>query len=234
MSDCKRGTEAPLAFRPSADSAPVRTLVDLGPSIANPGPLGLFAFSLTTVFLSCANAGLVEIDFEAVVWCYALAWGGATQWVAGILEFFKKNIFGATVFCTYGAFWVGLAIFKFAVAGKALTLSGSIQGGMALYFSAWGVLSIVYFIGSLRVSVALAAIFVPLILAFFTLVGGQYSTASLRAGGWFGIMAAAIAFYLGERFSRHCSMKKPTHFFSRFLFTRRPRCRPISERDVPI
>ncbi|KAJ3344225.1 hypothetical protein HDU93_000015 [Gonapodya sp. JEL0774] len=172
-------------------------VIDLSQTIANPGPLGLFAFSLTTVFLSFANAGIVELDFEAVVWCYALAWGGATQWVAGLLEFFKNNLFGATVFCTYGAFWLGLAVFKFVVGSKILSVS-STQAGMALFFSAWGALSIIFLVGSLRVSVALSSIFVPLILAFFTLVGGQYNTTSLRAGGWFGIIAALLAFYLGS------------------------------------
>jgi succinate-acetate transporter protein len=77
-----------------------------GAHIADPAPLGLAAFALTTFFLSFVNAGLVPATVEPVVFGLALAYGGAAQFAAGLWEFAKGNTFGATAFCSYGAFWL--------------------------------------------------------------------------------------------------------------------------------
>jgi len=184
-----------VSFRPTKDAT---FKVDVAGTIANPGPLGLFAFALTTALLSSANANIVEGGFLGVVWSYALVWGGATQWTAGILEFFKKNIFGGTVFCTYGAFWIGLGLFQILVSAKVITVDTSIQAGMTAYFACFGIITIVYGIGSTRVNVALTLVFVFLIPTFFLLLGGLYNESSNKAGGWFGIICAALAFYTGS------------------------------------
>ena len=80
-------------------------------SIADPGPLGLACFALTTFCLSMINAGLVDKAASIVVIALALVYGGATQILAGMWEYKKNNVFGATAFASYGAFWISLGVF---------------------------------------------------------------------------------------------------------------------------
>jgi succinate-acetate transporter protein len=87
-------------------SSAVSTGISPGAHIADPAPLGLAAFALTTFFLSFVNAGWVPASVEPVVFGLALAYGGAAQFAAGMWEFTKGNTFGATAFTSYGAFWL--------------------------------------------------------------------------------------------------------------------------------
>src|SRR6201995_434654 len=92
---------------------------------ANPAPLGLIGFGLTTVLLSSINAGLLPATGEPVVIPLAMAFGGTAQIIAGIMEFRTGNVFGATAFTSYGAFWWWFALLVFWGGNKALDLSGA-------------------------------------------------------------------------------------------------------------
>src|SRR5690242_14717284 len=104
-------------------------------TIADPGPLGLAAFAMTTFLLSCFNAGLVFKGLEAVVLPVALFYGGIVQVLAGMWEFRKGNTFGALAFSSYGAFWLSLAAYiKFIVPGLPAAAAASATG---LFLLAW-------------------------------------------------------------------------------------------------
>src|SRR6476619_7361256 len=108
-----------------------------GSHIADPAPLGLAAFALTTALLSVVNAGWLPDTVEPVVFGLALAYGGIGQFAAGLWEFAKGNTFGSTAFCSYGAFWVSF----WWLTGHS-DLSGAspddLSNGIGLYLLAWG------------------------------------------------------------------------------------------------
>ena len=167
-----------------------------GAHLADPAPLGLAAFALTTFFLSFVNAGLVPASVEPVVFGLALAYGGAAQFAAGLWEFAKGNTFGATAFTSYGAFWLSfwwltahLADYKIpaADAGK----------GVGLYLIAWGIFTAYMTVAATRVSGAVLAVFVLLTITFFLLGIGDWSGTECisKLGGYVGILTALAAWY---------------------------------------
>jgi uncharacterized protein len=167
-----------------------------GAHIADPAPLGLGAFALTTFVLSVVNAGWVPDTVEPVVFGLALAYGGAAQFAAGMWEFAKGNTFGATAFTSFGAFWLSfwwltahLADYKIpaADAGK----------GVGLYLIAWGIFTAYMTVASSRVSGAVLTVFVLLTITFFLLgIGEMNGMDGLgKAGGYVGILTAIAAWY---------------------------------------
>jgi succinate-acetate transporter protein len=167
----------------------------VGELIADPAPLGLAGFALTTFVLSMFNAGLVSDKGEPVVFGLALAYGGLAQLLAGMWEFKNNNAFGATAFTSYGAFWLSFwALNQFFASDIPKANLGSAVG---LYLIAWGIFTTYMWIASFRVSVAVNLVFLLLAATFIVLgIGESNGTESVvKAGGWIGLATAAVAWY---------------------------------------
>ncbi|HEY1277181.1 MAG TPA: acetate uptake transporter [Thermoleophilaceae bacterium] len=164
-------------------------------AIADPAPLGLAAFALTTFILSFFNAGIVSDAGEPVVLGVALAYGGIAQVLAGMWEFKNNNTFGATAFTSFGAFWLSLWAFdQFFAADVPKAELGDAVG---LYLIAWGIFTTYMWVASFRTTVAVNLVFLLLFITFFLLGIGNAADSSgvIKAGGWFGIATAAVAWY---------------------------------------
>ena len=164
-------------------------------AIADPAPLGLAAFALTTFVLSFFNADLVNSAGEPVVLGLALAYGGLAQLLAGMWEFKNNNTFGATAFSSFGAFWISLFVFdQFLVDSVPAAQVGDAVG---LYLIGWGIFTAYMLIASLRVSVAVALVFALLAPTFIVLGIGNSADNStiIHIGGWLGIATAIAAWY---------------------------------------
>jgi succinate-acetate transporter protein len=163
-------------------------------SIADPAPLGLAGFALTTLVLSVYNAKLIGTG-EGVVLGLALAYGGIAQLLAGMWEFVKGNTFGAVAFSSYGAFWIS---FWYLVNHEPTDAAGNdLTHGIGVYLLAWGIFTAYMFIASTRVSGAVMAVFAALALTFFALAIGAFASSDgwTKFGGWLGIVTAALAWY---------------------------------------
>ena len=167
-----------------------------GAHLADPAPLGLAAFALTTFVLSFVNAGLVPASVEPVVFGLALAYGGAAQFAARLWEFAKGNTFGATAFTSYGAFWLSFWWLTAHLAEYKIPAS-DVGKGVGLYLIAWGIFTAYMTVAATRVSGAVLAVFVLLTLTFFLLGIGDWSgTEGLsKLGGYVGILTALAAWY---------------------------------------
>ncbi|HEY0318126.1 MAG TPA: acetate uptake transporter [Solirubrobacterales bacterium] len=162
---------------------------------ADPAPLGLAAFALTTFILSMFNAGLVSRGGEPVVLGVALAYGGIAQLLAGMWEFRTGNTFGAVAFTSFGAFWLSFwALVTFFAADIPPADVGSALG---LFLIAWGIFTTYMFIASLRTTVAVALVFFLLAITFYLLGIGNANESEgvIEAGGWAGLATAAAAWY---------------------------------------
>jgi succinate-acetate transporter protein len=175
-----------------ASPAPVETK----PITADPGPLGLAAFALTTFVLSMFNSGLVSEAGLPVVLGLALAYGGLAQLLAGMWEFRTGNTFGAVAFTSYGAFWLSFWAFEQFYADK-ITSETTTGHAVGLYLIAWGIFTAYMFIASLRVSVAVAVVFALLTATFLVLgIGDSTANADIsKLGGFIGIATAIAAWY---------------------------------------
>jgi succinate-acetate transporter protein len=167
-----------------------------GAHIADPAPLGLAAFALTTFFLSFVNAGWVPASVEPVVFGLALAYGGAAQFAAGLWEFAKGNTFGATAFTSYGAFWLSFWWLTAHVADYKIPAS-DVGKGVGLYLIAWGIFTAYMTVAATRVSGAVLAVFALLTITFFLLgIGDMSGTENIsKIGGYVGILTALAAWY---------------------------------------
>lgn len=162
---------------------------------ADPGPLGLAGFALTTFVLSMFNAGLVSKAGEPVVLGLALAYGGIAQVLAGMWEFRTGNTFGAVAFTSFGAFWLSFWAYVTFFAGDVPAEHAAAAVG--LYLIAWGIFTTYMFIASLRTTMAIALVFCLLAITFFLLgIGNSSETEGLvEAGGWAGLATAVAAWY---------------------------------------
>src|SRR3954467_10138560 len=163
--------------------------------IANPAPLGLPAFALTTFVLSMFNAELLGAGGEPIVFGLALAYGGLAQLLAGMWEFKTGNTFGAVAFTSYGAFWISFwAFVQFFEKDVPKADAGHAVG---LFLIAWGIFTAYMFIASLRTTAAIATVFFLLAATFFLLGIGNSGghTDIVKAGGFVGIATAAAAWY---------------------------------------
>ena len=163
---------------------------------ANPAPLGLVGFGLTTVLLSSINAGLLPAAGEPVVIPLAMAFGGTAQSIAGIMEFRTGNVFGATAFTSYGAFWWWFALLILLGNNKLLDLSGATPA-IGLCLLLWGVFTLGLWISTFRLSRLVFLIFLTLWIAFFLLGGGAVlgNPTLHMLGGWVGLLCGALAMY---------------------------------------
>jgi succinate-acetate transporter protein len=186
-----RAREADIAPA-AADPAAGRVV---GWSPADPGPLGLSMFAITTFVLSVINAHLVSQSMLPTVFGLALLGGGLVQLIAGIWEFRTGNTFGAVAFCSYAAFWGGLYILLHS--SVPLILKAEASAAIGLYLWAWTIFTVIMFIAVLRTSGALVVTFLVLLITFVLLSIGfsGASTSTIKLGGYFGIATAILAWY---------------------------------------
>ena len=162
-------------------------------SVTNPAPLGLFGFATTTWLLSMVNAGWYPEASVPMVLAMAIAYGGTAQFVAGLMEVRNGNTFGFVAFCSYGAFWWSFVLF---VELFAKGVPGPFVGW---YLLAWGVFTFVMWIATFALNRAVYMVFLTLwitfvLLALCLLLGAHALTV---AGGYFGLLTALCAAYLG-------------------------------------
>ncbi|MGW7345431.1 acetate uptake transporter [Streptomyces sp. NPDC054854] len=195
-------TLTPAAPAPAGPAAPQYAAPQTAPQapaarVANPGPLGLAAFALTTFVLSLFNSGLIaDTALSAVVLPLALFYGGLAQFVAGAMEFRRGNTFATTAFVSYGAFWMSFAGYvKFVVptlpAGQAHIATG-------WFLIAWFVFTAYMAVAALKLDLAHRLLFTVLALTFLFLALGDLTrvTALGHVGGYLGLLCAGIAWYV--------------------------------------
>ena len=163
--------------------------------IADPGPLGLAAFALTTFMLSCFNAKLIGVGGEPIVFGLALAYGGLAQLLAGMWEFRTGNTFGAVAFTSFGAFW--LSFWAFVQFYEKDVPKADAGHAVGLYLIAWGIFTTYMLIAALRTTGAIALVFALLAATFFLLgIGNSGGHANIvKLGGYVGLATAAAAWY---------------------------------------
>lgn len=169
--------------------------LEIQDTTANPAPLGLLGFGMTTVLLNFHNAGLYELN--SMILAMGIFYGGLAQILAGIMEWKKKNTFGTTAFTSYGLFW--LTLVGLLVMPKLGWMAAPSKGAMGAYLVMWGVFTLVMFFGTLRLNRALQFVFLSLTILFFLLALGDFtgnSSITLIAG-WEGIVCGLSAIYAG-------------------------------------
>ncbi len=164
--------------------------------VADPGPLGLAAFALTTFVLSSINAGLFPGDVLGTFLPIALFYGGLAQLLAGMWEFRNNNTFGATAFSSYGAFWISLGALVYLELTGVLKFQTDANVALGLFLIAWTIFTFYMWIGSFRTNKALLAVFTLLLLTFILLdIGAFGASGATMLGGWVGILTAIAAWY---------------------------------------
>ena len=164
-------------------------------STANPAPLGLLGFGMTTVLLNLHNAGFFALG--SMILAMGIFYGGLAQIIAGIEEWKKNNTFGATAFTSYGFFW--LTLVALLVLPKMGLAEASDKTAMAAYLAMWGLFTAVMFIGTLKINRALQFVFASLTILFFLLAIGEITgngTITVIAG-YIGIICGFSAIYAG-------------------------------------
>ena len=172
----------------TAQESQTVSATSVSPSTANPAPLGLCAFALTTFVLSAANAQLYA--GPQIVLGLALFYGGLAQLLAGMWEFRIGNTFGATAFSSYGAFWMAFAAtiqFKLVQDNSAL----------GFFLLGWTIFTAIMFLASFRTSIAVMLLFALLTLTFLALTLGAFGFPVGPWGGYLGIATALVAWYAG-------------------------------------
>ncbi|MBC8052615.1 MAG: acetate uptake transporter [Sphingobacteriaceae bacterium] len=169
--------------------------VILKDTYANPAPLGLLAFGMTTVLLNLHNAGFVKLD--SMILAMGIFYGGMAQILAGVAEGRKNNTFGYTAFISYGFFWLSFA--GLLIMPKLGWIAEVSNTSLVAYLTMWGIFTSLLFIATLRVSVALQLIFGSLALLFFLLAAADYTESSLikEIAGFEGVICGFIAIYTG-------------------------------------
>ncbi len=180
----------------TTDDAPAPVVNPAVPLVADPAPLGLAAFALTTFLLSVVNAGFAKGSTGSGWLGYAFAYGGLVQVLAGMWEFKNRNVFGSTAFSTYGAFWIGLGLWALLVAPHALnpTAANKDLGWILLAFAIFNTYMLIF---STQVNVAVFAVFLTLeVTEILLFIGGFSGNANItKIGGIVGIITAAAAWY---------------------------------------
>jgi succinate-acetate transporter protein len=182
-------------------------------SIADPAPLGLAAFALTTLLLSAKNAGWMTHATGSAWLGYAFAYGGLGQLLAGMWEFRRGNTFGATAFGTYGTFWIGLALWVELVANPAVAAIAkapstaaatvaSLNHDLGWITLAFAIVSLYLWILTSQVNLAIFLVFLGLVVTLIVLAIGNFDagsallpTGTIKVGGYVGLVTALLAFY---------------------------------------
>jgi len=188
-----------MSVTPDREAEPAVQPTAAPPSgIANPAPLGLAAFALTTFLLSAANAHWMKGNATGDAWVpYALAYGGIAQFLAGMWEFRNKNVFGATAFSTYGAFWIGLFFYVRLVAPTAPLRTAFLTHDLAWILLAFAIFNTYMLLLSAQVNLAVFAVFLTLEITEIVLFLGNFanSLGTVQFGGYMGIVTALVAWY---------------------------------------
>jgi uncharacterized protein len=172
--------------------------------VADPAPLGLAAFALTTFLLSAANAGWMTHATGNAFLGYAFAYGGLCQLLAGMWEFRNRNVFGATAFSTYGGFWIGLFLWvKYvATAPPPAGVSAATYGLELTHDKGWILLAFAIFntymlLASTGVNAAVFSVFLTLEITEIVLFVGAFANNAnlVKAGGYIGVVTALVAWY---------------------------------------
>ena len=171
--------------------------------LANPAPLGLLGFGLTTVLLNLHNAGFFPLD--TMILAMGLAYGGLAQVIVGIMEYKKGNTFGTVAFTSYGLFWWSLVLLLVLPKASIFTgLNAPTETAMAAYFFMWGLFTFVMFFGTLKTNRALQFVFMSLAILFFLLTARDLTVNATIIGdltigtiaGYEGIICGLSAVYL--------------------------------------
>ncbi|MCK9526727.1 MAG: acetate uptake transporter [Limnochordia bacterium] len=162
---------------------------------ANPAPLGLLGFGMTTVLLNIHNAGLFPIN--SMILAMGIFYGGIGQVLAGVMEWKKNNTFGTTAFTSYGLFW--LTFVALSVMPEMGWVGASSSMAMACYLFMWGLFTLGLFVGTLRISKALQVVFASLTALFWLLALGNFTGngSILIFAGYVGIFCGFSAIYTG-------------------------------------
>jgi len=167
--------------------------VKIKDTTANPAPLGLMGFGMTTVLLNLHNAGFFKLG--TMILAMGIFYGGIAQIIAGLMEWKKNNTFGTTAFTSYGLFWLSLV---WLIVAPKLGLGDPNEArAMAAYLFMWGLFTAVMFLGTLKLNRALQFVFGTLALLFFLLAVGDYtgSTTIKHIAGYEGIICGLSAIY---------------------------------------
>lgn len=164
------------------------------PGPADPAPLGLAAFALTTFLLSAKNAGFTD---GTDAWLgYALGYGGLVQLCAGMWEFRNRNVFGATAFSSYGGFWIGLGLYVLVAAPMAEN-EAQVMNDQAWILLAFAIFNLYMLVASTQVNGAVFGVFLTLqvteVILFIGLFAGNETL--IQIGGYVGILTALVAWY---------------------------------------
>ncbi|EMJ9258417.1 acetate uptake transporter [Klebsiella pneumoniae] len=162
--------------------------------LANPAPLGLMGFGMTTILLNLANSGLFA--FDVAILAMGIFYGGIAQIFAGLLEYKKGNTFGLTAFTSYGSFWLTLvAILLMPKMGLADAPNAYFLG---MYLGLWGVFTLFMFFGTLKAARMLQFVFLSLTVLFALLAIGHLvdNEGIVKVAGWVGLICGASAIYL--------------------------------------
>jgi len=173
------------------EDAPATSVSVVSTSIADPAPLGLAAFALTTFLLSAVNAGWAN-NTSGLDWLgYAFAYGGLCQLLAGMWEFKNRNVFGSTAFSTYGGFWIGLGLWVL------LAHASSSQKDLGWILLAFAIFNTYMLMFATQLNMAVFLVFLTLELTEIFLFIGAFAgnTTIGKIGGYIGIITALVAWY---------------------------------------
>lgn len=163
-----------------------------GSQLANPAPLGLMGFGMTTVLFNLHNMGFFGIN--SIVLAMGIFYGGVAQIVAGVMEFRKGNTFGTLAFTSYGLFWLSLVFV--IMSGVERPLFAPDSTAWAAYLFMWGLFTVIMFFGTLKANRALQAVFLSLAILFFLLAAAQAMPQLQLIAGIEGVICGFTAFYL--------------------------------------
>lgn len=171
-------------------SSPTR----IADTTANPAPLGLLGFGVTTVLLNIHNAGFISLS--SMILAMGIFYGGMAQIFAGWMEWKKGNTFGTTAFTSYGLFW--LTLVYLIVMPSWGGVNAADEGGMVAYLFMWGLFTFVMWIATLKHNKALQVVFFTLFILFWLLALGDATGSSgiKTFAGWEGILCGLSAIYL--------------------------------------
>jgi len=175
---------------------------NMSEKLANPAPLGLLGFGLTTVLLNLHNAGFFPLD--TMILAMGLAYGGLAQVIVGLMEFKKGNTFGTVAFTSYGLFWWSLVALLIMPSFSFADIAKYSHASMAAYFFMWGLFTFAMFFGTIKKNRALQFVFASLALLFFLLVARELTANAVLFGnvtintvlGYEGIICGLSAVYL--------------------------------------
>ena len=161
--------------------------------LANPAPLGLTGFGMTTVLLNIHNTMPDVFPVGSMILAMGIFYGGLAQIIAGILEYRKGNTFGVTAFTSYGLFWISLVALWIipSIIGNGAYTTLSDASFLAWYFFMWGLFTMLMFVGTLKKNLALSVVFFTLFILFYLLALRDWGFIS---GGWIGVEGIICGF----------------------------------------